>query len=218
MTPQGILSGPEILKQIQVGRITVDPFNEKHLNPASIDLTLGRGVKIYRGSYYNPNFSPSESKIASGKLTEDGLDFRPYTDLSCRDTKNPAHWETDNFEINPELGWILQPGLGYLMHTAERVTTNCYVPILDGKSSVGRIFVKVHETAGYGDTGFDGQYTLEVTTHQMPVRVYPGMRFCQMRFHTLVGEVSSYQDHQSNYKGVSAEGAVASRIYKQFDT
>lgn len=210
MTPQGILSGPEILKQIQVGRITVDPFNEKHLNPASIDLTLGSGVRIYRSSY-------AKHARHSGPL-EDGFSFKALQDPPCRDTKKSEHWETDSFDIDPEIGWVLQPGIGYLMHTAERVTTNHYVPVLDGKSSVGRIFVKVHETAGYGDPGFDGHYTLEVTVHQMPTRVYPGMRFCQIRFHTIVGEISSYQEHRSNYKGVSAEGAVASRIYKQFDT
>lgn len=225
MTQQGILSGPEILKQIQEGHITIDPFNEKLLNPASVDLTLGTGVRIYRYSYFKLDMQFIERRLGyynhqkGEQFPEDGSTFQPYNvgQSSCRDSKNPEHWETDSYTIDPEMGWVLQPGIGYLMHTAERVTTNCYVPVLDGKSSVGRIFVKVHETAGYGDPGFDGHYTLEVTS-QLPVKVYPGMRFCQIRFHTIVGEVLSYQEHRSNYKGVSAEGAVASRIYKQFDT
>jgi len=98
------------------------------------------------------------------------------------------------------------------MHTAERVFSNRFVPVLDGKSSIGRLGICVHLTAGYGDPGFNGQYTLEVTT-VYPVRVYPRMRFCQMRFHMIEGEVQQYT---GNYTGGSAMGPVASRCWKQF--
>lgn len=84
----------------------------------------------------------------------------------------------------------LEPRKLYLLHTAERVSTKAFVPVLDGKSSIGRLGICIHLTAGYGDPGFDGQYTLEVTC-VIPVRIYAGMRFCQMRFHTMVGEPPS---------------------------
>jgi dCTP deaminase len=101
------------------------------------------------------------------------------------------------------------------MHTAERIVTDSFVPVLDGKSSLGRLFMQVHATAGYGDPGFDGQYTLEVTVTQ-PVVIYAGMRFCQIRFHTLVGfQRTSYQA-KGHYIGPLAEGPVASMSWKQF--
>ena len=117
--------------------------------------------------------------------------------------------------MEDDTGFILMPGVGYLMHTHEKIHTDKYVPILDGKSSIGRLFCFVHVTAGYGDPGFDGQYTLEVAVLQ-PLIVYPGMRFCQIRFHTLVGDVDSYQKNGS-YKGELAEGPIPSRSWKMFD-
>ena len=89
-----------------------------------------------------------------------------------------------------------------------------HVPVLDGKSSLARLFVSVHATAGYGDAGFDGQYTLEVTvTH--PIVVFAGMRIAQIRFHTMHGEVGKL--YSGNYTGETSKGAVASRAYKQFE-
>ena len=99
------------------------------------------------------------------------------------------------------------------MHTVERIHTKKYVPVLDGKSSIGRLFMKIHETAGYGDPGFNGQYTLEVTVVH-PLRVYAGMRVAQMRFHSICGEVE--KPYNGNYVGDAARGPVASRAYKQF--
>jgi dCTP deaminase len=110
------------------------------------------------------------------------------------------------------MGFSLQPGILYLMHTEEVVWTSRYVPVLDGKSSIGRLGIFTHITAGFGDANYRGQYTLEVTVIQ-PVRVYRGMRFCQMRFHTMEGEVMHYS---GNYVGDTAMGAVPSRSWKQF--
>ena len=109
-------------------------------------------------------------------------------------------------------GVVLRPGNGYLLHTHERVHTNKYVPVLDGKSSVARLFVGIHVTAGFGDPGYNGQWTLEVTT-VYPVRLYAGMRIAQMRFHTIVGETKLYQ---GNYCGEASTGAVPSRAWKMF--
>lgn len=200
----GILSGPEILNQVAAGRIQIDPLRQEYVNPASVDLTLGPCVKIYSGTYQKRQYTLPE---------EDGRTFLPLEHI--RDPLDSKQsWATDDYTMS-EKGWCLYPGVCYLMHTTERVRTDHFVPVLDGKSSVGRVFIKVHETAGYGDPGFDGQYTLEVSA-QIPIRVYPGMRFCQIRFHTLVGEPLLYSPQQGHYTGPEAQGAVASQISKQF--
>lgn len=212
-----ILSGEEITKQVSIGTIEIVPFYSKRVNPASVDLTLGDQVAVYdrfttkslddKGPYdgwdlarYVPSLRPSEMDL-------DGV---PHGKNYGHDTKTEL--VVRRYKIDPELGWVLNPGVGYLMHTAERVSTNKYVPILDGKSSIGRLFIQVHVTAGFGDPGFSGQYTLEVTS-EFPVRVYPGMRICQMRFHVMEGDVVSYQKSGS-YTGKLASGPVASMAHK----
>jgi dCTP deaminase len=200
VNPGGILTGDEINAMEAIGAIEIDPFDKRCLNPVSVDLHLGENVAVYAGVAY----AESGVVVAFASLNSGVLDAR-------RD--NPVH----RFKI-PEEGLVLTPGVLYLMHTLERVSTKRFVPVLDGKSSIGRLGIKVHETAGYGDPGFDGQYTLEVTCVH-PVRIYAGMRFCQMRFHTMVGAVELYgvQPYKSNYVGVLAEGPVPSRAFKQFE-
>ncbi len=110
---------------------------------------------------------------------------------------------------------VLNPGILYLMHTLEVINTKKYVTVIDGKSSLGRLGISVHQTAGYGDPGFNGQYTLEVTVVH-PVRVYAGMRFCQARFHTLEGEITDYQNtgRYTNLHG-PVYGPQVSRAFRQ---
>ncbi len=192
----GILTGKYIEREVNYGGIIIEPFDRTCLNPASVDLHLGGEVAVYDiGSY-------SHHGLVQVLLENDGvLDAKKENSVQ-------------RFTI-PKDGLVLRPGTLYLMHTLERVCTKAYVPVLDGKSSIGRLGIKVHETAGYGDPGFDGQYTLEVTCVH-PVRIYAGMRFCQMRFHTMLGEVELY-GHRSNYTGVLAQGPVPSRSFKQFE-
>jgi dCTP deaminase len=109
-------------------------------------------------------------------------------------------------------GFVIHPGIGYLMCTRERVKTNHHVAVIDGKSSLGRLFISVHQTAGYGDPGFDGQYTLEVTT-LYSIRLYAGMKIAQIRFHETTGVVMPYR---GNYVGEGARGPVPSRAWRQF--
>lgn len=193
----GILSGPAIIDALDKGDIEIDPFEPLNINPASIDLRLGEGLTLYDDWVYDSDH-PSEFT-------------RPLDRVL--DVKDPLR--TTSYTFNEKDGLILVPGILYLMHTVERVRTEKYVPILDGKSSIGRLGIQVHITAGYGDPGFDGQYTLEVTAMHH-VRVYPGMRFCQMRFHTLAGPVLSYQK-TGHYRGEAARGAVPSRVHEQFN-
>lgn len=200
----GILSGPEIENAIRRGDIDVSPFDPRNVNPASYDLTLGQEVRVYEDVVW----------VSDGPGRE-GEYLQPLRGAAnVLDARHESR--TQLFKIDPGGSWLLKPGIGYLMHTAEIVSTDKYVPVLDGKSSIGRLFVAIHETAGYGDPGFRGQYTLEVrVTH--PVRVYAGMRFCQIRFHTIVGEVRRYgREAGSHYVEQEALGAVPSKAFAMF--
>lgn len=222
MADGGVLTGPEIRKQVAAGNIVIDPYCDENVvddvddpcNPGSYDLRLGSKVAVYKScveprvhAAWDPVMSRSAQDLVADYMGRN-LCLRPG-ELDSK--KAQEVWE---FDINPDHGWLLKPGIGYLMHTAERVLTDKFVPVLDGKSSIGRLFIAVHVTAGYGDTGFDGQYTLEVvSTH--PVIVYPGMRFCQIRFHTAVGEIVDYKK-RGNYTGKASMGPVPSRAWAQF--
>jgi dCTP deaminase len=91
----------------------------------------------------------------------------------------------------PEEGLVLSPNQLYLGRTVERTETHNLVPMIEGRSSVGRLGLFVHVTAGFGDVGFCGYWTLEMFAVQ-PVRIYPGVRICQIFYHTLVGDVTEY--------------------------
>ena len=92
--------------------------------------------------------------------------------------------------IPPE-GLVLQPHQLYLGRTAERTETHNLVPMIEGRSSVGRLGLFVHVTAGFGDAGVCGYWTLEMFAIQ-PVRIYPGVEICQIFYHDVRGEVTAY--------------------------
>jgi len=91
----------------------------------------------------------------------------------------------------PEEGMVLQPNQLYLGRTIEHTETHNYVPMLEGRSSIGRLGLFVHVTAGFGDVGFCGYWTLEMFAVQ-PVRVYPGVEVAQIFYHTIEGSVTEY--------------------------
>ncbi len=196
-----ILTGPAIREQVERGTIEIDPYVPAHVNPNSVDLTLGDEVLVYV-------LKPPPDRVVMDFVTDFLPGPRSYEDGEYLDAKkeNP----TQSFNLSD--GIILEPGELYLMHTVERVYTDVFVPVLDGKSSIGRLGVCMHITAGYGDTGFNGQYTLEVTCVK-PARLYAGMCVAQMRFHTVMGEIELYG---GNYVGEAARGPVASRSWRQF--
>jgi len=92
----------------------------------------------------------------------------------------------------PEEGMVLQPNQLYLGRTIEYTETHKYVPMLEGRSSIGRLGLFVHVTAGFGDVGFCGFWTLEMFAVQ-PVRIYPGVQVCQIFYHTVEGDVTEYR-------------------------
>ncbi len=92
--------------------------------------------------------------------------------------------------IPPE-GIVLQPNQLYLGRTTERTETHNLVPMIEGRSSVGRLGLFVHVTAGFGDVGFCGYWTLEMFAVQ-PVRIYPGVAICQIFYHDIRGDFTEY--------------------------
>jgi dCTP deaminase len=206
-----ILTGAEIKKQIEHGNIDISPYNPARIEPNSFDLTLGKGVKVYKEAVAtHPRIKLSNhaksfrrSQMLLPVASEDEYD--PYLDA-----RKPN--ETVDYEID-ESGWMLKPDILYLMHTQEQTFTKNYVTELTGKSSVGRLGIIVHFTAAHAETGFEGQWTLEVSAMH-PVKIYAGMPIAQMLFHTIEGEVWDYRT-KGNYTKELARGAVASRSWMQ---
>jgi dCTP deaminase len=155
-------------------------------------------------------FDPAQLNPASYDLTlgDEVVQYNVFSD-QILDVKK--EWPIHREMIGQD-GFIIYPNAGYLMHTRERIYTEHFVPVLDGKSSLGRLFVSIYQTAGYGDPGFNGQYTLEVTT-LYPIRLYAGMRIAQMRFHCMDGPVKLYD---GQYTGENSKGPVPSRAWRQF--
>lgn len=130
-------------------------------------------------------------------------------DHSVLDMKTDNPWH--KIEI-PEDGYLLCPGKLYLCRTVEYTQTLGYVPMLEGRSSVGRLGLFVHITAGFGDVGFKGYWTLEMFCVQ-PVRIYPGVPICQIYYHTIEGDYAPYESgkYQDNKE------TQTSMLYKDFE-
>lgn len=129
------------------------------------------------------------------------------------DAKENNPFET--FEI-PEDGFILQPDELYLGVTTERTKALIYAPFIEGKSSIGRLGMSVHVTAGVGDIGFNGHWTLEITV-QKPLKVYPGMPVCQIMFLLPLGTCGRpyFMKDSAKYKNQGAM-PVPSMMWKNF--
>lgn len=108
------------------------------------------------------------------------------------------HNEIIHFEI-PEEGFVLEPGTLYLGVTEEYTETHASVPFLEGKSSIGRLGIDIHATAGKGDVGFCNTWTLEISV-SMPVRVYAGMPIGQLIYFAVEGDIENYYNKKKNAK------------------
>jgi dCTP deaminase len=95
----------------------------------------------------------------------------------------------------PEEGLVLEPNRLFLGRTVEYTETYGYVPMLEGRSSVGRLGIFVHVTAGFGDVGFKGYWTLEIFCIH-PVRIYAGVEVCQIYYHTIEGPYENYSSRK----------------------
>ena len=111
----------------------------------------------------------------------------------------------------PESGLVLEPDKLYLGRTNEFTQTDRFVPMLEGRSSVGRLGLFIHVTAGFGDVGFAGYWTLEIFCVQ-PIRIYPNVEICQIYYHDIQGDYDRYQSgkYQNN------TGIQPSLLYRDF--
>ena len=160
-----------------------------------------------------------EGSIAIDPFTDDQINpnsynLRLHPDLLIYDNDILDMREKNSASplVIPEDGLSLEPHKLYLGRTVERTSTDKYVPMLEGRSSVGRLGLFIHITAGFGDIGFDGFWTLEIFCVQ-PIRIYSGLEICQIFYHTIDGDFDLYRSkkYQSN------KGVQPSMLYKDFE-
>lgn len=152
-------------------------------------------------------FEPSQLNPNSYNLRlHDELRVYDHRELDMR-TEN-----TSQELAIPEEGLLLEPHRLYLGRTVEYTATDGFVPMLEGRSSVGRLGLFVHITAGFGDVGFRGFWTLEMFCVQ-PIRIYAGVEICQVFYHTIEGDYDPYRSgkYQNN------TGIQHSLLFKDFE-
>ena len=187
-----VLSDKTIKEYLEKGNILIDPLDEKDIQPASVDLHIDNGILVFKNS------------------------SEPFIDLR-KELPNL----TEKIEIQKEEPFMLHPGEFVLASTIERIKlgTNV-VGRLEGKSSLGRVGLLIHSTAGYVDPGWDGQLTLELTNvAKLPITLYYGMRIGQISFLGLSSEAENpYGSSKlsSRYQGQS--DPTASKIHIDFDS
>lgn len=227
------LSGPEILRQMQLnnphnpgeyGRpnIIIKPFDERCLGSNSYDLHLSPVFRVYKNTLpkgmrpYIPYKAGKEYSMRDWFNRYANKTFGKYLDEPHEyDFRNPKYLidptqknETIEFEI-PKTGAILNPQIGYLASTVEYTETYNLFPYIDGKSSLGRNFILNHHTAGRGDDGFCGTWTLEIRV-LYPTVVYPYMRIGQIYYDEFRGERKQYNENPaSHYNGQSGPTPAA---------
>lgn len=166
-----VLADCDIIERVENGSLTIDPYVEENVEPASVDLRLSSSFK---------------RPIATGSVVD------------TRDKTSNAAYES--FEADSV---ILQPNESVLAETVEWVELpNDLAADVVGRSSLGRLFVSVHETAGFGDPGFAGTITLEMTnSNPDPIRLHCGDRVCQIKFVQTSSPVNSpYGGKDSQYQ------------------
>lgn len=169
------------------------------LSGKEIEARVGEDIHIepYSPERLNPNSYNLSLHDELIVYEEDVLDMKrdnPYRQISI-----------------PEEGLVLEPNKLYLGRTVEYTETKGLVPMLEGRSSIGRLGLFVHVTAGFGDVGFKGFWTLEIFCVQ-PIRIYSGVEICQIYYHTLEGDYDNYASgkYQNN------NGIQTSLLYRDY--
>jgi dCTP deaminase len=186
-----ILSDRDIRAEIEAGRIVVDPYTPAAVQPSSVDLHLGNRFRVFR----NNRTAVIDPRADQPELTE-------------------------LVEIAGDEPFILHPGEFVLGATFERVALpDDIVARLDGKSSLGRLGLLIHSTAGYVDPGWDGTLTLELSNvANLPIKLYDGMKIGQIGFHRLSSPVEiGYGDERIGSKYRGQTDPTASRYHAEFD-
>ena len=170
------------------------------LSGLEIKNRIGKDIEIdpYNENQINPN-------SYNLKLHDELLVYKD----KIFDMKKPLNTEKI---IIPKEGFILEPNKLYLGRTVEYTKTKNLIPMLEGRSSVGRLGMFVHVTAGFGDVGFEGFWTLEIFCVQ-PVKIYPDIEICQIYYHNIKGKYEKYTSgkYQKNKE------IQPSFIYKDFN-
>jgi len=186
-----ILSDRSIRKALADGRVMVDPLDEDAIQPSSIDVRVDNSFRVF-ANHRHPL-----------------IDVRaPMPDL------------TELVEVEDDEPFILHPGEFVLGSTYERVALgDDLVARLEGKSSLGRLGLLIHSTAGFIDAGFNGWLTLELSNvATLPIAIYPRMRIGQIAFFELTTPAErpyGSEDLRSKYQG--QRGPTASRYFENFD-
>ena len=150
-----VLSDKSIKEAIAAGRIQIDPLGESCIQPSSVDLHVDQYFRVFRNH--------------SARVIDVREDQEELTEL---------------VDVGPDVPFILHPGEFVLGSTTERVDlADDLVARLEGKSSLGRLGLLIHSTAGFVDAGWDGHLTLELSNvANLPITVYPGMKIGQISF------------------------------------
>lgn len=180
-----VLSDRTIKEQLAAGRLVIDPLDESLIQPSSVDVRVAGQFRVFANNR------------------------QPYIDV-----REPSEDLTDLVEVAGDTPFILHPGEFVLGTTLERVAIpDDLVARLEGKSSLGRLGLLIHSTAGYIDPGWDGDITLELSNvSRLPITIYAGMRIGQLSFQTLTTPVDTA--YQGKYLG--QRGPTASRAHQDF--
>ncbi len=185
-----ILSDRTITDAVSTGRILIDPFNPEYVQPSSVDLTLDHRFLVFRNH------------------TRAVIDVKEdVTDL------------TELVEIEQDGVFLLHPGEFVLGSTAERIgLPDDLVGRIEGKSSLGRLGLLIHTTAGFVDAGFQGFITLELSNvASLPITLYPGMRIGQISFLQMTTAADKpYGSSALGSKYSGQVGPTASQYWKNF--
>jgi dCTP deaminase len=212
-----MLASDTIVKAMEQQSIQIDDFNTDQLNPNSYNLRLGPVIKVYEKmhslhAFWEKALSSYEfihkhhgESVAEETRRDMTPPAPPLVPLDMR-----ADEPTVEMTI-PETGFVLWPGVLYLGHTLEYTETHQTVPLIEGRSGVGRLGIIVHVTAGFGDIGFCGDWTLEITV-DYPVRVYAGVQICQICYSEAVGNAKPYRGQYQGQRGPKASG-----IWRDFE-
>jgi len=176
-----ILSGVEIRRLAEGGvgangeRIVIEPFDPARCGPASYDVTLAGEIRVYD--------------------TETKSRFMPHRVIDPNRPTPTSPKPLSGGDADPH--WVLVPGRVYLGSTTEYTETHGLVPMLHGRSSIGRLGLFIHVTAGVGDPGFCGYWTLELVVVQ-PVIVRPNIQIDHLTYHTMTNDILPYNDRYQN--------------------
>lgn len=192
-----ILSDKQILTEIQKGTIVIEPFDPSCLGSNSYDIHLSKYIATY-------DWKGHETVRCSV--------YGNYEDLPVLDSKK--HNKIIHSEI-PEEGFILKPGILYLCSTIEYTESHIHVPFIEGKSSIGRLGINIHATAGKGDIGFCNHWTLEISVIH-PVKIYAGKPIGQLIYHDS-GECQNPYNKKPNAKYTERDSRPKeSMMFKNF--